>query len=65
MSDDSWKNSYDAWKTRDPGQDGPVCPKCGGWLYRNSQFVLECEDCAAVEHGPDPDAAYEELFDQC
>lgn len=49
MSDDRWRDTYDAWKTRLPDYaDGRVCERCGGWLYRG-----HCADCEAPEECED------------
>lgn len=55
-------STYDQWKCSDPSQEGPVCPKCGGWLYRDLGYRQSwtCDDCDYEDNGPDPDYAGEE-----
>lgn len=53
--------SYDHWKTTDPPQDGPVCDKCGGWIYRDWFGSIFCESCEENERFADLDAGPEEL----
>ena len=43
--DDRWRDTYDAWKTRVPQDDGPVCETCGAWLRRTLDFGWYCPDC--------------------
>jgi tRNA(Ile2) C34 agmatinyltransferase TiaS len=48
---DHWRNSYDAWKTRDPDTDARVCDACGGWLRYEHRHGWHCERCD--ERDPD------------
>ena len=47
--DDRWRDTYDAWKTRAPDDDGPVCETCGAWLRRTSDFGWYCNHCEECE----------------
>lgn len=54
--DDRWRDSFDAWKTREPDEGARVCDACGGWLrydwHCNGWYCEACdEDDADVAIG--------------
>lgn len=41
---------YDAWKTREPDDDGPCCETCGEPLRRDSRRCWYCERCDDADY---------------
>ena len=54
MSDDRWRDTYDAWKTRDPDADARGCDRCGGELTRCA-FGFPGWYCESCEPWPEKD----------
>ena len=53
MPNERWRDSYDAWKTRLPDDNDPICERCGEGLRRTAG-IWHCERCEEDDNCREP-----------